>query len=74
MVMMAALGKAKSPVCICDFTADLGLAQATVSHHMARLREAGLVDCEKKGIWTYYWLRKDMPVGARKLVTQLISS
>ena len=74
VTMVAALGKAKSPVCICDFTADLGLAQATVSHHMARLREAGLVDCEKKGIWTYYWLRKDMPAGARKLLAQLISS
>jgi ArsR family transcriptional regulator len=72
LTMVAALSKAKSPVCICDFTAELELAQATVSHHMAKLREAGLVDCEKKGIWTYYWLRKDLPVKAQRLITQLV--
>ena len=73
LTMLAALSKAKSPVCICDFTAELGLAQATVSHHMAKLREAGLVDCEKKGIWTYYWLRSDLPPKTRRLVMGLIA-
>ena len=72
LTMIAALFKATSPVCLCDFTASLDLAQATVSHHMAKLREAGLVDCEKKGIWTYYWLRKDLPPRTRRLVSQLI--
>jgi ArsR family transcriptional regulator len=72
LTMFAALWKAKSPVCICDFTPDLQLAQATISHHMAKLREAGLVDCEKKGIWTYYSLRKDLPAKKRRLVSQLI--
>ena len=72
LTMVAALWKSKSPVCICDFTTDLELAQATVSHHMAKLREAGLVDCEKKGIWTYYWLRRDLPAKTRRLVAQLV--
>src|ERR1700751_5245731 len=72
LTMVAALWKAKAPVCICDFTADLELAQATVSHHMAKLREAGLVDCEKKGIWTYYWLRDDLPARTRRLVAEVI--
>jgi ArsR family transcriptional regulator len=71
LTMLAALSKARSPVCICDFTAELGLAQGTVSHHMAKLREAGLVDCEKKGIWTYYWLRGDLPSRTRRLVSGL---
>ena len=71
LTMVAALSKAKAPVCICDFTADLELAQATVSHHMARLREAGLVDCEKRGIWTYYWLREDLPPRTRAFIKQL---
>lgn len=73
LTMVAALSKAGSPVCICDFTAELGLAQGTVSHHMARLREAGLVDCEKKGIWTYYWLRPDLPAKTRRLISGLIA-
>jgi ArsR family transcriptional regulator len=72
LTMVAALWKAKTPVCICDFTADLDLAQATVSHHMARIREAGLIDAEKKGIWTYYSLRRDLPVKTRRLIEQLI--
>lgn len=72
LTMVAALWKAKSPVCICDFTANLELAQPTVSHHMAKLREAGLVDSEKQGIWTYYWLRKDLPARTRRLVAQLV--
>ena len=72
LTMIAQLWKAKSPVCICDFTPDLELAQATVSHHMAKLREAGLVDCEKKGIWTYYRIRDDLPAKTRRLIGQLI--
>lgn len=74
LTMVAALWKAGSPVCLCDFTADLGLAQSTVSHHMAKLKEAGLVESEKKGIWTYYRLRKDLPAGTLRLVSHLIEN
>lgn len=72
LTMVAALAKASSPVCICDFTGNLELAQSTVSHHMARLKEAGLVQSEKKGIWTYYWLQKDLAPATRRLLSQLI--
>lgn len=72
LTMVAALWKATSPVCICDFTADLELAQATVSHHMAKLLEAGLVESEKKGIWTYYRLHRDLPAKTRRLMGQLV--
>jgi ArsR family transcriptional regulator, arsenate/arsenite/antimonite-responsive transcriptional repressor len=72
LTMVAALWKAEQPVCICDFTNDLELTQPTISHHMAKLREAGLVDSEKRGIWVYYSLRNDLPVVTRKLLAQLI--
>jgi len=72
LTMVAALWKAEQPICICDFTNDLELTQPTISHHMAKLREAGLVDCEKRGIWVYYWLRKDLPAATRRLLAQLI--
>jgi ArsR family transcriptional regulator len=55
--MLAALMAATSPICICDFTATHGLSQPTISHHMSKLREAGLVEAEKHGIWVYYRLR-----------------
>src|SRR5436309_15114986 len=44
-------------VCVCDCTASFGLSQPTVSHHLARLREAGLVDVTRQGGWAYYRLR-----------------
>ena len=72
LTILAALWRAESPVCICDFTAALDLTQPTISHHMAKLREAGLVDCEKRGIWVYYWVRQDLAPPSRELVTQLL--
>lgn len=74
LTMVAALWKAESPVCICDFTADLELSQPTISHHMAKLKEAGLVESEKDGIWIYYRLRHDLQPETRRLLSQLIAS
>lgn len=54
--MLAALAAAREPICICDFTAAFGLSQPTISHHVARLVEAGLVRSERVGIWTHYRL------------------
>src|SRR6266852_5358411 len=54
--MLLALRAAKEPVCICDFTATFDLSQPTISHHMAKLCEAGLVEVSKAGIWAYYRL------------------
>ena len=72
LTMVASLWKADSPICICDFTAGLGLSQPTISHHMARLKEAGLVESEKRGIWIYYRLRDKMPTETRKLLSRLV--
>ena len=47
---------ASDEVCVCTLTDALGLAQPTVSHHLRLLREAGLVDVEKRGTWGYYRL------------------
>ncbi|HET7418792.1 MAG TPA: metalloregulator ArsR/SmtB family transcription factor [Candidatus Dormibacteraeota bacterium] len=73
LTMVAALWKATEPVCICDFTNDLELTQPTISHHMAKLRDAGLVDSDKRGLWTYYRLRDDLPARTRRLLGQLIA-
>lgn len=41
-------------VCGCDFETLLGLSQPTVSHHLKILVQAGLLNSEKRGRWTYY--------------------
>jgi DNA-binding transcriptional ArsR family regulator len=74
LTMLASLWKARAPICICDFTAGMDLSQPTISHHMAKLKEAGLVESEKRGIWVYYSLRADLPVDTRRLLAHLIAS
>jgi len=43
-------------ICVCDFVEPLGLAQPTVSHHLKRLAEAGLVERERRGAYAFYRL------------------
>lgn len=59
---------AKEPVCICDFTATFDLSQPTVSHHMGKLRDAGLVEVTKQGIWSFYRLAPDLPPATRRII------
>ena len=46
-------------VCICDLIEPVGLAQPTVSHHMKKLVDAGLVEREQRGKWAYFSLKRD---------------
>lgn len=42
--------------CVCDLTGPFDVSQPTISHHLKVLRETGLVDCERRGTWVYYWV------------------
>nr|WP_079082897.1 metalloregulator ArsR/SmtB family transcription factor [Streptomyces antibioticus] len=42
--------------CVCDLTGPFDVSQPTISHHLKVLREAGLVGCERRGTWVYYWV------------------
>jgi ArsR family transcriptional regulator len=50
------LATAEEAVCVCDLTPALGLAQGTVSFHLKRLLDAGLIRRERRGTWSYYSL------------------
>jgi ArsR family transcriptional regulator len=63
--MLHMLKAATEPICVCDFTAAFDLSQPTVSHHLARLKDAGLVASFKQGVWSFYTLRQDLPQTAR---------
>ncbi|MFF0157901.1 ArsR/SmtB family transcription factor [Streptomyces sp. NPDC005263] len=43
-------------VCVCEMTPAFDLSQPTISHHLKLLRQAGLIDCERRGTWVYYWV------------------
>ncbi|NMM90579.1 transcriptional regulator [Rhodococcus sp. SRB_17] len=42
--------------CVCDISDTFDLSQPTISHHLKVLRQAGLLDCERRGTWVYYWV------------------
>jgi ArsR family transcriptional regulator, arsenate/arsenite/antimonite-responsive transcriptional repressor len=42
--------------CVCELTTAFNLTQPTISHHLKILREAGIIDSERRGTWVYYWL------------------
>jgi ArsR family transcriptional regulator len=46
-------------VCACHLIEPLGLSQPTVSHHLKRLLDAGLVEREQRGKWAYFTLKRD---------------
>lgn len=66
--MIHILKAAAEPVCVCDFTAAIDLGQPTVSHHLGKLREAGLVTSFKRGIWAFYQLDPAMSAVSRQAV------
>jgi ArsR family transcriptional regulator, arsenate/arsenite/antimonite-responsive transcriptional repressor len=53
-------------VCGCDLLAPLGLSQPTVSHHLKKLVEAGLLEREQRGKWAYFSL---VPEAAARLAS-----
>jgi ArsR family transcriptional regulator, arsenate/arsenite/antimonite-responsive transcriptional repressor len=55
-------------MCVCDLTPAFELSGPTISHHLKTLREAGLVDAERRGSWVYYRAR---PGIMRQLATLL---
>jgi ArsR family transcriptional regulator len=55
--MIASAGDGE--VCVCDLTGSFDLTGPTISHHLKVLREAGLVECDRRGTWVYYRLVPD---------------
>jgi ArsR family transcriptional regulator len=53
------LAQTPAPVCACEFEPALGLSQPTVSHHLKKLTEAGLLAREQRGKWAYFSLSRD---------------
>jgi ArsR family transcriptional regulator len=46
-------------VCVCELVPLFDLSQSTLSHHLAKLRAAGIVDSERRRLWACYYVRSD---------------
>jgi ArsR family transcriptional regulator, arsenate/arsenite/antimonite-responsive transcriptional repressor len=53
------LATTDEPVCVCNLIEPLGLSQPTVSHHLKRLVDAGILEREQRGKWAYFSLDPD---------------
>ena len=53
--MLDLLAQQVQPLCVCDITDQFPQHQPTISHHLKLLRQAGVIACERRGIWAYYW-------------------
>jgi ArsR family transcriptional regulator len=53
------LANADEPVCVCNLTPQLNLAQPTVSFHLKKLVQAGLLEREQRGVWAYYSVNRE---------------
>jgi ArsR family transcriptional regulator len=53
---MASMIAAHRELCVCDIAPAFELSSGTISHHLRLLREAGLVSCERRGTYVYYWI------------------
>jgi ArsR family transcriptional regulator len=54
--------------CVCDIS-DVGVSQPTVSHHLKKLKDAGLLTSERRGTWVYYRVEPSVLAAMGKLLT-----
>jgi ArsR family transcriptional regulator len=50
------LRKHAGKVCVCELVPLFDIAQPTLSHHLKKLRDAGIVASERRGLWAYYYV------------------
>ena len=62
------LARSDGPVCACEFEPALGLAQPTVSHHLKRLTDAGLLEREQRGKWAFFSINPEAGARLARLV------
>jgi len=53
------IARSREAVCACELYEPLGLSQPTVSHHLKKLTDAGLLEREQRGKWAYFSLKRD---------------
>lgn len=68
LTLLLTLLHAGGAVCVCNLLPGLEVGQATVSHHLKVLREAGLVTVERRGIWAHYRIAPDREAWLRAIL------
>ena len=69
--ILSLLSRHEGEVCVFEIVESFTLEQPTISHHLRILRDAGLVDCRKKGLWAYYYVRREALTRAQEVINAL---
>ncbi len=56
LTLVDVLRKHAGKVCVCELVPLFDVSQSTLSHHLKKLRDAGIVDSERQGLWAYYYV------------------
>jgi ArsR family transcriptional regulator len=59
LTLVDVLRKHAGKVCVCELVPLFDLSQPTLSHHLKKLRDAGIVDSERRGLWVYYYVEPE---------------
>ena len=46
-------------MCVCELAAALGISMPSVSRHLSLMKDAGLIEDERDGMWTNYMLCRE---------------
>lgn len=66
---MASMIAARPEVCVCEITPVFDLSSGTISHHLKALRDAGIVESERRGTYVYYRIRPEALAGLAALLS-----
>lgn len=69
--ILSLLSRNEGEICVFEIVESISLEQPTISHHLRVLRDAGLVDYHKKGLWAYYYIQRDVLKHAQELINEL---
>ncbi len=67
-IRIVALLKVKKDLCVCEITEIIGLAQPTISSHLKKLQDAGIITYSKDGSWVNYSLDEDLDENIRQFL------
>ncbi len=59
MQLVDVLRRHAGKVCVCELVPLFDLSRPTLSHHLKKLRDAGIVGSERQGLWAYYYVKPE---------------
>ena len=74
LAIVAMLADLDEPLCVCEIVAQFELGQPTISHHLKILRDANIVTTEKRGLWVYYSINRQVLDSATSYLHGLVAA